>query len=298
MELALCPNEIVVLDKKQVVDKLKIDMEKFEDEISRISDKYQKASVKSYTLSNLTEFTGKSQEQYSKELTEFCKKLTEKRLKKSLTKDELAVQGIVLIDDLNKQINLLMARIREWYALADPKKVFEIGDHESLVKEISSNVEGSLFGMILDNNDKKTIQVFAQSILNLYKLKEDLEKYVDKVMEEIAPNVRALAGSLLGARLISKAGGLKRLAMMPGSTIQVIGAERALFRHLIKGTPSPKHGLIYQHPLISGKPKALRGRIARSLAAKLALAARIDFYGGGLNEKLIRDFKKRVEEVK
>ena len=85
---------------------------------------------------------------------------------------------------------------------------------------------------------------------------------------------------MLGARLISLAGSLEKLAEFPSSTIQVIGASKALFKHLRARAPSPKHGIIYSHPLINTAPWWVRGKIARAVAAKLSLAARIDFYSG------------------
>jgi nucleolar protein 56 len=109
-------------------------------------------------------------------------------------------------------------------------------------------------------------------------------------MQEVAPNLSAVLGELLGARLIARAGGLEKLAKLPASSLQVMGAREALFKHLREGTPPPKHGFIFRHPLVSGAPKQLRGRTARMLAGKAAIAARVDYYSG---ERLSLD-----EEVK
>ena len=100
-------------------------------------------------------------------------------------------------------------------------------------------------------------------------------------MEEMAPNIRAVAGALLGARMISLAGGLQNLAMRPASTIQVLGAEKALFRSLKTGARPPKHGLIFQHTLLHDAKRWQRGKIARVIAGKLAIAARADAFGEG-----------------
>jgi nucleolar protein 56 len=150
----------------------------------------------------------------------------------------------------------------------------------------------------LKDSDITMIKTFAQTLKQTYQIKDELERYIDSIMEELSPNVRALIGPILGAKLISKAGGLYKLAIMPGSTIQVLGAEKALFRHLIQGKPSPKHGLIFQYPLISAGAKEVRGRIARSLAAKLSIAARLDYYGKSVDKDLIADFNKRLKELK
>jgi len=135
-------------------------------------------------------------------------------------------------------------------------------------------------------------------VLGLYELRENMEKYIDTAMEEVAPNMKALTGALLGARLISLAGGLTNLAKMPASTLQVLGAEKALFRSLKTGTRPPKHGIIFQHPLLHEAKKWQRGKIARALAGKLAIAARTDVFGGRyIGEELKADLEKRVEEI-
>jgi nucleolar protein 56 len=138
----------------------------------------------------------------------------------------------------------------------------------------------------------------CKNVLELYKLRQALEDYLNALMEEIAPNVKALAGSLLGARLIALAGGLTNLAKKPASTIQVLGAEKALFRSLKTGTRPPKHGIIFQHALLHEAKRWQRGKIARVLAGKLAIAARIDAFGGKYaGEELKADLEKRVEEI-
>ena len=118
-------------------------------------------------------------------------------------------------------------------------------------------------------------------------------------MEEVAPNIKALAGTLLGARLIALGGRLENLAKKPASTVQVLGAEKALFRSIRTGTHPPKHGIIFQHTMIHESKQWQRGKIARVLAGKLAIASRIDAYGGRyMGDKLIEDLEKRVKEIK
>nr|3GQU_A Chain A, Nop5p Protein [Pyrococcus horikoshii]3GQX_A Chain A, NOP5P PROTEIN [Pyrococcus horikoshii]3GQX_B Chain B, NOP5P PROTEIN [Pyrococcus horikoshii] len=126
-----------------------------------------------------------------------------------------------------------------------------------------------------------------------------LEDYIDKAMDDVAPNLKALVGAKLGARLISLAGGLKELAMLPSSTIQVLGAEKALFRHLRTGAKPPKHGVIYQYPAINRSPWWQRGKIARALAGKLAIAARVDYFSGEyIAEELKKELEARIKEIK
>ena len=116
-------------------------------------------------------------------------------------------------------------------------------------------------------------------------------------MEEIAPNLRLLVGSSLGAKLISHAGGLKRLATYPSSTVQIMGAEKALFRHLKSGDRPPKYGLIYQHPQVRGAKWWNRGKIARMLAGKISLAVRRDVFTKSFDENAFDDFTQKVEEI-
>ncbi len=130
-------------------------------------------------------------------------------------------------------------------------------------------------------------------------MRQKLETYLDSVMEEVAPNIRVLVGSLLGARLIALAGGLNNLAKMPASTIQLLGAEKALFRSLKTGARPPKHGIIFQHSLIHEAKRWQRGKMARALAGKLAIAARTDAFSGKYaGDKLQTDLEKRISEIK
>jgi nucleolar protein 56 len=139
----------------------------------------------------------------------------------------------------------------------------------------------------------------CRKVLELYNVRQSLEKHVDIVMEEVAPNTKTIAGSLLGARLIAIAGGLVNLAKLPASTMQVLGAEKALFRALKTKARPPKHGIIFQHPLIHDAKRWQRGKIARALAGKLSIAARVDaFKGKYAGDELKADLDKRVEEIK
>ncbi len=153
-------------------------------------------------------------------------------------------------------------------------------------------------GADLYDTDMEQIQKMCERVLELYDARSDLEKYVDEVMKEVAPNTSALAGSTLGARLIAQAGRLEDLAKMPASTIQVLGAEKALFRSLTTGARPPKHGIIFQHVLIHGAKRRLRGKIARAFAGKLAIAVRTDAFSGNyIGERLNEDLQERIEEI-
>jgi nucleolar protein 56 len=154
-------------------------------------------------------------------------------------------------------------------------------------------------GAEMDDPDLDVLRSFCTLMLDLYKFRENSERYVEDVMKQVAPNMTAVVGASLSARLISIAGSLENLAKMPASTLQVLGAEKALFRSLKTGARPPKHGVIFQHTAIHQSPRWQRGKIARALAGKLSIAARIDSFGGEfLGERLKSDVDKKVEEIK
>lgn len=219
--------------------------------------------------------------------------LTRMRIQEqSGARDKMVIQAIEALDDVDKVINLLVSRLREWYSLhfpeldeilprhpqyvafvkaighrdnVDEEKLRELGLSDEKIKKIIEAKEKTM-GAWMDETDIAIVQHFAEEIDRLYKLRKELEDYIDKAMDDVAPNLKALVGAKLGARLISLAGGLKELAMLPSSTIQVLGAEKALFRHLRTGAKPPKHGVIYQYPAINRSPWWQRGKIARALA--------------------------------
>lgn len=147
--------------------------------------------------------------------------------------------------------------------------------------------------------DLDQLKIYADIFLRLNAYREKLAVYIDEAMEEVAPNVRELVGPLLGARLIKLAGGLARMAFLPASTIQVLGAEKALIRALRTGGKPPKHGVIFQYPDIFRSPRWQRGKIARALAAKLAIAAKADaFTDNFIAPRLKEELLKRIQEIK
>ncbi len=266
------------------------------------------------------------QAEYYKKLWEISLELTRRKVRKAAEKRDLFIaQAINALDDINKTINLLASRVREWYGLHFPelddlvdehedylKIVSEIGMRNNFTKEkllkIGLDEETSekvlkaakqSMGADLTDFDLNAIRLVSNIGLQLYDARRKLEKYIDEAMLEVAPNIRGLVGPLLGARLISLAGGLNKLATLPASTIQVLGAEKALFRALRYGAKPPKHGVIFQYPAIHRSPRWQRGKIARALAAKLAIAARIDAFTGEYRaDELKEDLEKRIQEIK
>ena len=259
-------------------------------------------------------------------IREVSLELTRLRVKKAGEKRDLMVaQAILSIDDLDRTINLFMGRVREWYGLHFPeldriiekhatyaKLVVDLGERRNFTTENLEEVElrekvavrlveaaKRSLGAELRGNDVEQIQTLCRQILEMYSLRHTLQTYADSTVGEVAPNIQALVGSLLAARLIALAGGLERLAKMPSSTIQVLGAEKALFRALRTGAKPPKHGVIFQDTLIHASKKWQRGKISRALAGKLAIAARADAFSGRfIGDSLKEDVKKRVDEIK
>ncbi len=232
------------------------------------------------------------------------------------------IQAINTLDETDKIINSISARLREWYGLHFPEldnlidsvngysQIVLAGKRENISKEdfekagfskdkvemLSLVKEKSRGGDISEKNFT-IVQALAKQILDLFELRKNIEEHVDEQMKEEAPNISAILGTAVGARILAHAGSLKRLAMMPASTIQILGAEKALFRSLKTGSNPPKHGILYQHAIVHASPRWQRGKIARAVAAKAAIAARVDVFKGGLNEMLLDKLNVRVKEI-
>ncbi len=267
-----------------------------------------------------------SEEQYRSFVYEVSLALARRKVRKAAEKRDLFIaQAISVLDDINKTLNLFSSRVREWYSLHFPELDELLEDHEDFVKVVSkvgsrdaiteealkaigikeelakkiAEAAETSMGADLAEFDLQAIRLLADVTLDLFERRRALEKYIDEAMMEVAPNIRGLVGPLLGARLIALAGGLAKLATLPASTIQVLGAEKALFRALRTGGKPPKHGVIFQHPAIHRSPKWQRGKIARALAAKLAIAARIDAFTGEYKaDELKEQLEQRIKEIK
>ena len=232
-----------------------------------------------------------------------------------------AIQGL---DELDRFLNISSERVAEWYSLHFPELQAMIGDNLALSRMIIENgsrdqfTEEKLEGKGLSDKKVEAILLAAERskggtiterdlgrIVGLAEIaiavssdREKLAEYVESTMKRIAPNTTNVAGATIGARLIARAGGLENLARLPASTIQVLGAEKALFRALRTGARPPKHGILFQHDAVHSAPKWQRGKIARALANKIAIAARIDFYRGEKEDSLTGTLEKRLDEIR
>lgn len=253
----------------------------------------------------------KDQSEFNQFLTKLNVELTKVKIRKAVGRDSLIMQAIGATEELDKSLNILIERLREWYGLHFPEMDRIITNHETFAKIVENfgnrknieyeevkKIKNDSMGIELKEEDTKTIQEMAKQITELYALREKIAKYIDKTLEEVAPNMREIAGPMLAAKLIAKAGGLEKIAKFPSSTIQLLGSEKALFRFLHGKGKSPKYGIIFSHPLIQNAPFEKKGKMARILAAKLSLAAKVDFYSHeDRSEKMKKDLNEKVKEV-
>ncbi|MCX8147011.1 MAG: hypothetical protein N3D84_00920 [Candidatus Woesearchaeota archaeon] len=251
-----------------------------------------------------------------KEVPDFFQKMkeantliTKHKIRESVNDDILIIQAISNIVEMEKITNTMAKRLREWFSYYLPEFSNSISSHEKFAELVAKKKKGELLkeigllekesmGCELKKEDVNAIKDLAHILHELYKLKERQAKYIESVMERYCPNISAVAGPVVGAKLLSKAGSLKKLAEFPSSTIQVLGAEEAFFRHLTKGTKPPKYGIIFQHPLMSKVKAKNRGKAARLLADKISIAAKVDYFKGSfIGDKLKREIGAKIEII-
>ncbi|KAI9850744.1 MAG: snoRNP complex protein nop56 [Thelocarpon superellum] len=240
--------------------------------------------------------------------------------------DNHIIQAIATLDHLDKAINTFSMRVREWYSWHFPELIkivsenhlyarlaLLIGDKKRLTEahlnEIAAVLNDDLglaqsildasrvsMGQDLSEADMQNISAFAQRVIGLTEYRRTLYSYLVSKMGVVAPNLAALIGDVVGARLISHAGSLTNLSKYPASTVQILGAEKALFRALKTKGNTPKYGLIYHSSFIGRAGQKNKGRISRFLANKCSIASRIDNFTSTPNTKFGEALKKQVEE--
>ena len=203
-----------------------------------------------------------------------------------LSDDQQLIHAVRAMDDCESTANELAERVAEW-----------AGTHYD---DAGTGIEGAR--RVAERDPETPVEArvvgLAGRVAGLADEADGLRQYIEQTAPSVAPNLAALAGPVLAARLIALAGGLESLAKQPSGTVQVLGAEDALFAHLQGGAPSPKHGVIYTHEAVRNTPKADRGSAARALAGKLSIAARVDHYSGDLRPKLERELRERIEAIR
>jgi len=235
--------------------------------------------------------------------------------------DTMIIQAVGLLDDLDRELNNLAMRLKEWYGWHFPeltkivtdnltyaKVVRHIGfRHETksvelqdiLPKEIEEEVRQAAeisMGTEITDDDLENIRELADRVVELVECRAHLAEYLKHRMMAIAPNLTHMIGELIGARLISHAGSLLSLAKHPASTVQILGAEKALFRALKTQKQTPKYGLIYHATLVGQSAPKLKGKVSRVLAAKLSLCTRVDALGEQLEPTVALDARRYVEK--
>lgn len=242
--------------------------------------------------------------------------------------DNMVIQAIALIDQLDKDINTFAMRVREWYGYHFPELVRLVNDNYQycqLVKLIKNRkcltavtdemLEGmekivmdsaksqaicdcarASMGMDISDFDLINIEIFANKVISLADYRKKLQGYLSDKMGAVAPSLASLIGDVVGARLISHAGSLTKLAKYPASTVQILGAEKALFRALKTKGNTPKYGLLFHSTFIGRATAKNKGRISRFLANKCTIASRIDAFSETPNTIFGEKLKDQVEE--
>jgi len=249
------------------------------------------------------------------------------RVKFSVQKnDNHIIQAIATLDNLDKAVNLFSMRVREWYSwhfpelirivsenqayarlvlfIGDKKRLSDadlqdlaaqLNDDEPLAQSIIDVAKVSM-GQDLSESDMENVTAFATRVVSLTNYRKTLHTYLIDKMGIVAPNLAALIGEVVGARLISHAGSLTNLCKYPASTVQILGAEKALFRALKTKGNTPKYGLIYHSSFIGRAGQKNKGRISRFLANKCSIASRIDNFSEAPTTRFGEALKKQVEE--
>ncbi|MCK5345268.1 MAG: hypothetical protein KAR20_17785, partial [Candidatus Heimdallarchaeota archaeon] len=286
-------------------------------------------TIQSNLIQHLVEakisFSARNLTERSKILAEF---LIRTQIAESATQgDFLIKQAIDTIVDIDKSINFFSSRLREWYGLHFPELtdklvgdnrqfaeyVLKIGQRQQFQKEellkylgipedkarmLEEKATRSMGGNLSDL-DFLNIRNLAAQIIGLHEYRQSLEAYVDKTLENVAPNLNAVLGSQITGKLISIAGSLERLAKFSSSTIQILGAEKALFKALKAGSDTPKYGILFQWNKIRGEKGYLRGKIARMAAGKVSILAKVDYYKGTfIGDQYKAEIERKIELIK
>ncbi|XP_011212587.1 nucleolar protein 56 [Bactrocera dorsalis] len=239
--------------------------------------------------------------------------------------DNMIIQSIALLDQLDKDVNTFSMRIREWYSYHFPelvkivpdnylfaKTAKYIKDRKSLSQDKLEELEEIVMdsakaqaiidaakmsmGMDISIVDLMNIELFAERVVRLSEYRKKMATYLHNKMEAVAPNLQSLIGDQVGARLISHAGSLTNLAKYPASTVQILGAEKALFRALKTRSNTPKYGLLYHSSFIGRAGLKNKGRISRFLANKCSIASRIDCFLEKPTSVFGETLKQQVED--
>ncbi|MBI2583071.1 MAG: NOP58 family protein [Candidatus Aenigmarchaeota archaeon] len=297
---ARSPIGIFEFDEKGIVRNIELfekDPEKAAEYFIQSADDGQDQMRENFRAYALKHF---SEEDLNAFISEFCIALSKKMMSGAVGKDKLIIQASNALEELVKISNTLLMRTAEWFSLHYPecKK-----NNETLAEYIAKygrrenwpEFKGSL-GVEISEEDETVLKTFASLAYDAHEQKKRQESYVKIGMKKVAPNFASLMEPLLAARFLAAAGSMEKLAKMSSSSIQLLGAEKALFRHLRNKGRSPKYGMIYVSNLVQSVPEDKRGKAARAYATKLMLAARIDYFSGRDESAKIK--KELEDEIK
>eukprot|EP00005_Dracoamoeba_jomungandri_P002969 CAMPEP_0174256864 /NCGR_PEP_ID=MMETSP0439-20130205/6053_1 /TAXON_ID=0 /ORGANISM="Stereomyxa ramosa, Strain Chinc5" /LENGTH=457 /DNA_ID=CAMNT_0015339669 /DNA_START=143 /DNA_END=1516 /DNA_ORIENTATION=- len=234
--------------------------------------------------------------------------------------DVMIVQAISLLDDLDKELNVYAMRVKEWYGWHFPemgkivtdnyvyaraakrmgfrKNAVQTDFSDILPEEVEEELKSTAIlsmGTEISEDDVAHIQALCDRVIDIHEYREQLYEYLKNRMQAIAPNLTVMVGELVGARLIARAGSLMNLAKYPASTVQILGAEKALFRALKTKHETPKYGLIYHASLVGQAAPRNKGKISRLVASRSALACRVDALGENVTTDIGIEGRAKVE---
>lgn len=221
-------------------------------------------------------------------------------LRKDIPRDKIVVRTVKYLEKVSNDLEEEIQVFRDWYGIHFPEFVDQIQDNEHFLKLLSEGVERSEVkgfesmaeestGSMLATEDFNALETALEDLRNKEEMRQDLETYIEDVVEDEMSNLTAFMEPMLVAKLLAHAGSLETLAKKPASTVQMYGAEKALFRYLKgEGTP-PKHGVIYEHRFVNGLPEDKRGKMSRFMANKISIAARLDYYSGDFKGDELRE---------
>lgn len=221
-------------------------------------------------------------------------KKTKEKLRNINLECELIIQSFKSLRELENNINSLCLKLREWYGYYYPELEQELKSNEDFVEKVSKNPKRKdSIGGKFNEKDLKEVIEFSLQIKKLMNYKKKLKNYVETLLNKFCPNTKALAGSKITCLMLEKARSLKRLTEMPASTIQLLGAEKALFKHLKGEGKSPKFGFLYGHELV--RKSKNKGKAAKLLADKISIAVKVDYFRGKfIGDKLRKQVEKKL----
>lgn len=227
---------------------------------------------------------------------------TKEAIRNSVNDDILIIQTISAIEELDKIINQISTRAKEWYSYYNPELAASINNTEKVVEMITSKTKKEILsefsynesmGGELTKEDINSIIELASKAKTLIDCRDNEKVYLEKKMKDYCPNLMEILGVTLGAKILQHCGSLEKLSKTPATVIQIMGAEKSLFKHMTGRGKCPKYGLIFSHQMIAGVQRKNKGKMARAIADKAAIAARVDFFKG---EYIADEFVKQLNK--